>query len=163
MELIEKRVRKDIRINKLILKNDKLLVLDDGSYCSKLNIFMLKSIIKDPTIIIEIKKIDLFDYAKFNNDIKYNKTIIPWCLDDEIALYLKSMFENKKQIIISDKTISLILGVTKKEIKDFLDIKKIKYKSSKPIDKDIKLFIGNIDNKYPGTRFSILKSIKALR
>ena len=79
--IIEKRVRKEIRINKLISKNDTILIIDDGSYKFKISQKLLKNIVQDMPVTIEIKKTKYILGDNF--DSKWNKIIIPWNLDDE--------------------------------------------------------------------------------
>ena len=88
--IIEKRVRKEIRINKLISKNDTILIIDDGSYKFKISQKLLKNIVQDMPVTIEIKKTKYILGDNF--DSKWNKIIIPWNLDDENEYFLTSVF-----------------------------------------------------------------------
>ena len=47
LKIIEKRVRKELRLNSQIKKNDKILIIDNGTKESAVGEFLLKSIIKD--------------------------------------------------------------------------------------------------------------------
>ena len=160
LEVIEKRVRKEIRVNDLIQKNDKLLLLDDNSKAAILNKYFLKNIIRDPTIKIKMKKIGSYD-PNFNYDKTdgYQKIIVPYLLDDEISVYLGSFFNNKnEEFLHSKKKIKPVIGVTSDEAKTFLRIKKIVAKKEKT--SNIDKMLSRLEKKYPGTRFSILKTIR---
>ena len=65
--MIEKRVRKYVRKNKIFRKNDRLLVIDDLSF------FLVKSIIKGMPSRIFMKKMSIDGLAK--KDAKKKKTI----------------------------------------------------------------------------------------
>src|SRR3972149_11316153 len=80
--LIEKRVRKDVRINRIFRKNDKLLVV--GDLCC----YLVKSIIRN--LPVKITKTDRI------KKLREYKTVAPSTLDDEINHFLESIFLNKK-------------------------------------------------------------------
>src|SRR3989344_5701744 len=86
IKIIEKRIRKYIRINKLIKKNDKLLIKDP------LSLYFIKKIIKSPIKII-------------NKKGKNAKEVIPWSLDDECSLFLDLFFNKEFNIKNIQKTI----------------------------------------------------------
>ena len=90
-EVIEKRIRKELRIKKLIKKNDKLLIIDDNSYDSKNLMYLIKNIIGNLPVDIKVKKGKYVPGKKINFK---GKVIVPWNLDDEISLFLKYFFEN---------------------------------------------------------------------
>lgn len=163
-DIIEKRIRKEIRIHDLIQKNDKILILDDNSIKSKTNIFFLEGLIKDPTIKVDIKKIKNFKINKnYDTKKKYTKIVFPWTLDDEITIYLKSFFEDfKTEFLHTKKIIKPLIGVTYDELSNYSKIKNIKGATSKPIAKDISLMIERLEKRYPGTKFGVLKTIRKL-
>ena len=163
-EIVEKRVRKEIRINQLYQRNDKILIIDDDSYKSAINKYILKKIIQDPTIKFGIKKVRSFnETVDYDKEKKYSKIAIPWVLDNEITSYLKSRFEDKKiETLHSKKTIKPLVAITKEEAKTFANIRKLKYVKKDKKD-DAEDMIDRFDKKYPGTKFGILKTIRALK
>lgn len=163
LEIIEKRVRKEIRTNNLINKNDKILILNDSSYSSILNEYLIKKIIYNPKIKIKkIKKYNpIFNYDKKNT---YNKIVIPWLLDDEIKSLLESFFKNTKNKIANNTKIKPLISITKDEAKTFLNILKIKNNIiTKNDENELTKMIENFEKKYPGTKFSLLKSVRNLK
>jgi len=156
-EIIEKRIRKEIRQSNLLSKNDKVLIIDDGTEKSAINKYILKKIIKDPTITFTIRK----SIAKSED---YTKIVLPWVLDDEAINYLKTMFtENKTKTLVDTKMIKPLINITTKEAISFAKMHNLKFEKSKPLDKDLNAMIEKMEDKYPGTKFGILKTIKNLR
>lgn len=151
-EIVERRVRKEIRMNQLFQKNDKVQILDDGTEKSALNKYLLKNIIKDPTI-----KIDVGKTVKKG----YDKIVLPWSLDDEINDYLKNRFEKKIKSVSSKNMIKPLVNITRDEAITFARIKKLKYKESEMTD--LQKMIDTFDKRYPGTKFGILKTIRNTR
>ncbi|GAF92620.1 unnamed protein product, partial [marine sediment metagenome] len=136
--VIEKRVRKYLRINKVIRKNDKLLVFDNVS------LWFLKKIIKDPSIKIVFKKLKpelskVFENKKIKTlakSKKANKIVLPWTADDEISLFLKAIFSNKKPKNLGQiqSYVKLFKVITEQELVMFSKIKKLGYKEKKKTD-----------------------------
>jgi hypothetical protein len=163
-EVIEKRVKKDVRNQRIFSTNDKnkiksgmnILILDDG--------YLLKSIIKDRRISLEAEKIKLFNIKKdYDPKKRYDKMIVPWNLDDEAAEYISSLLQGIMSKRKDDKkTIIPLIGVTDNEALIFSKIKKLKYKINKQHN-DARIMIEKLDKKYPGTKFSILKTIRKTR
>lgn len=159
-KIIEKRIRKYVRINKIFRKNDKILVIDDLSF------FLVKSIIKDLPAKIFLKNMGIDDLSKstVKNKIKkekINKIIIPWTIEDEANLFLNNLF-SKKNKKINKKFIKLLMTITDKEAGLFAKINKLNFKENKK-NKDIKNMLDSIEEKYPETKFSLLKSIKQMK
>lgn len=148
--IIEKRVRKNARINKLFQKNDRILVLDDLSH------HMVNAIVKDlPKKLFQRKRLD-------ENFIKKNlikKIVIPWTLDDEINSFLESMLLSKK--IKASNRIKLFKDTTEEELDLFCRFNKLKYKKNKK-NKEIAGFLEESEKRYSGTKFKLLKSSERL-
>ena len=156
LNIIERRVRKEFRLKKLVRKHDPLLIVDDGSYNSKNLIYLTKKIIGKMPVSLKIKKGKYVPSKK----IKFKgKVIVPWNLDDEVSLFLKYFFENKpiKYIGHHDNIIKPLIVITGDESKAFARIMKFKFKEKKK-DK-IKDFLDKVEKKYLGTKFGIKKSI----
>ncbi len=141
--LIEKRIRKYTRLNKIFRPKDRILVIGD------LNKYFAKSITKNLPIKIFYKK-----------NQKINKTVIIWTADDEANLFLEELFLGKK-IKQDKKQIKLLRVITDKEAKLFAKIKKLKFKENKK-NKDIQRFIDELEKKDPGTKHRLLKNFDML-
>ncbi len=139
---IEKRIRKDIRINKLFQKNDRIYVKDKLS-----KLFIDK-------IIGTLPK-------TFTNDLKKaNKKVIKYTLDDECNDFLEKLFYNKKKKQV--KEIKLLRKITDKEALLFAKYNNIEFRPNKK-NKKIKEILDSLEKSYPQTRFSLLKSIESLK
>ena len=138
---IEKRIRKDIRINKFFKKDDKIYVQD------KLSKFLIDHIIGTLPKTFVTKE-------------KANKVIIKYTLDDECNDFLEKLLYNKKNPKI--KGIKLLRSITDKEALLFAKYNGIEFKPNKK-DKKIKEILDKLENLYPQTRFSLLKSIESLK
>src|SRR3989344_4178709 len=90
--IIERRIRKYIRINKLIKKNDRLIIKDP------ICLYFIKKIIKSPVKIVK----------------KNGKEVIPWTLDDECNSFLYNFFKPNFKIKENNK-IKLLRTVTEQE------------------------------------------------
>ena len=144
MQQIEKRVRKNIRINKLIQRNDKLLVIGD---IPKL---FLERIIKDPTIKMFFRKSINKDFIKKN---KIKKIITDYCLDDKIHDRLESFLDNsqKKKPLNYVNVFNVILA------EDMLEIAKINNLSFVREKNEINLFLDKLEEKHKGSKYSFAK------
>lgn len=158
--IIEKRIRKTTRINKIFKKGDNILVFD------KLSSHIVNNILKDlPKKVFFYKKYDSIN--QLNNKIiknyikknKINKVVIPWTLDDEIDKFLKNVMLNK--IIKKNDYIKLFKETTEEELDLFSKMNKLKYIKNKK-NKDINDFISNVDEIYPATKFKLLRSSEKL-
>ncbi len=159
LEIIEKRVRKDFRTKKLIRKNDRILMIDNGSKEFAVGGYLLNNIIKNlPVKITKIKTNKTILPKKTTK--KYDKIIIPWSLDDECEEFLNMVFNKKKRSKFSKKTIKPLMNVSDEEIELFAKIKGFKYKK-RPKSK-IKKMLDLLEKRYPGYKFSLLNSTKAL-
>ncbi len=159
LNIIEKRVRKEFRLKELVKKHDSLVILDDGTYDAKNLIYLVKKIIGKMPVSIEIKK----DKYKPSRKINFKgNVIVPWNLDDEVSLFLKCFFENKKIKYIGhyDNVIKPLVVVRNKESKAFAKIMKFKFKDKKK--NKVNKFLDKMEKKYPGTKFGIKKSIEQI-
>jgi hypothetical protein len=139
---IEKRVRRDIRINKLFSKDDKIYVKD------KLSRFLIDKIIGTlPKKFVSSAK-------------KANKVVIKYTLDDACNGFLENLFYNKKKVKV--KGVMLLRSVTDKEAILFAKYNDIKFVPNKK-NKKIKEILDELERSYPQTRFSLSKSISDLK
>ncbi|MBS3097189.1 hypothetical protein J4209_00170 [Candidatus Woesearchaeota archaeon] len=146
--IIEKRIRKHIRINKIFKKNDNILVI--GDLCH----YLVKKIIKDlPVKIIKTKKI---------KRTKGYKVVIPWTLDDETNCFLNEILSKGKTKARESAYIRLLENITDEEALLFSKLKGISFKPKKK-NKDIKSILDQLEERYPETKFSLLKSINQIK
>ncbi len=138
--LIEKRIRKDTRINSFFKKNDVVFVEDS------LSEYFLKKILKDLPITITNKQ-----------SKKTNKKIIQSTLDDEIAVFLENIFNNKKNKTNKNNGLSILRTVTDEEAELFAKFKKKNFMKNKK-NKNAEYFIQRMEEKYPGSKFGLMKS-----
>ncbi len=144
IRIIEKRIRKHARMNRLFKKNDKILVKGE------LNKYLVPKIIKDLPCKIYYKQAKGID-----------KIVIQWTLDDEINLFLKELLTGKKAKQ-NPKHIKLLKVITDKEAARFAKIKKLKFKPNKK-DKAVQHLINKMTEHYPDTKYKLFKSIELLR
>ena len=139
---IEKRIRKDVRINNIFEKNDRIYVKDKLS-----------------RLFIE-KMIGTLPKTFTNNPKKANKIIIKRTLDDECNDFLEKLLYNKKKKQV--KGIKLLRTITDKEALLFAKYNNIEFKPNKK-SKKVKEILNELEKSYPQTRFSLAKSIESLK
>lgn len=161
LKILQKRVRKEIRINQLIKKNDKILIIDDGSAESKSAIFILPKILKDLPVNIEIKKKTYNIGEKISEN--YNKIIIPWNADKEGEYFLSCVFHNKEMLYLghfekhNKNYLKIFLPVLEKEVQLYAEINKLDFKKTKRNSVEEE-FLDKLEKKYPEIKFSLLRS-----
>jgi hypothetical protein len=158
IELIEKRVRKQLRTGKIIKKNDRILFINNESKEYYAGYHLLKSIIKGLPVKIEIKKSKSLNPKPAK---KYDKVIVPWSLDDEAEEFINLLFNKKKPKKFSKKSVKLLHNVSEEEIELFAKIKRFKYRKTKK--SKIKQMLDKLENRYPGYKFSLLNSTKQMK
>jgi hypothetical protein len=144
LRTIEKRIRKDLTINKVFSPNDNILILNDNSLKAELTEYFLKSISKDIPLNIDIKE-------KITG--KYDKIVAPKNLDDEIESFLEAMF-NKTEYKKS-KEIHLLKTVSNEELLILKKILKLKGNITKS---KLGNTLDGLEKRYPGSKFGLLKS-----
>ena len=143
LKLIEKRVRRHTRKNKIFSKDDKILVTDD------LDEYFVKSITEKFPVRIYKKK-----------PKRKIKVVKLWTADDEINLFLKQIFYRKK--IKQERFVKLLKVITDEEAAKFAKLKGIKFKPNKK-DKLVQGFVDEMQKKYPDTKYKLIKSIEILK
>ena len=139
--IIEKRIRKNARLNKLFRKSDKILVKDDISE------HFVKKITKDmPVSIVKSGKAD--------------KIVESWTADDEINnFFMNILGYGEKQ----DKNkVKIFLGVTDDELEEYCRLNGISFRRREK-DKEIKKLIDSVTVKHPDSRHKAIKSIERLQ
>src|SRR3989344_2675091 len=147
IENIERRVKKDIRQNNLIEKDETLIIKDD------LSRYFLKNVINVPVKIV--------------SSGKHDKEVLLWTMDDEILVFLDALFGRKKLkgsgIGIIKGRIKLFRTVTDRELEAYAKIKGIKF-SKKRTEKEKKVLaeLDLLEKDHRETRFSLIKSIEEI-
>ncbi|MBN2367899.1 hypothetical protein JXC34_02695 [Candidatus Woesearchaeota archaeon] len=166
IKIIQKRVRKELRLNRLIKKNDRILVIDDSSAESKASEYLLKDIIKNLPVKITVKKISYNLGEELNGD--YDKIIIPWNADKEDEYFLHAVFQNKDapylgHYKLGKKTyVKLLLPVLHDEVILYAKSKKFKFKKDEK-KSYVSGLLDKLEKEYPEVKFSLLKSTIEIR
>jgi hypothetical protein len=167
-KIIIKRIRKEVRESKFFEKNDSILIIDDGTKEAKVTIYLMKHLLGDMPVKIEIRKqkYSLGDKVKG----RHTKVIIPWNADMEGVYFLDSIFSGKKSDLrgnftLGKKTyIKLLMPVLSFEIEGLAKAKRLQYiiiKQKKQTSGA--LMLDKLETEYPEIKFSVLKSSGELR
>lgn len=147
--IIEKRVRKHIRINDFFKKDDTVAVLGDLSY------FFLKKILKDlPLNIKKIKASKKMDKSRFKG-----KIAIDYTMDDEIDSFLTRLFAISH--VKNTRYIKILRLITDEEASIYSKLHNIRFIGNKK-GENTKKFIDNLEIEYPEIKFGLSKSIDQL-
>lgn len=139
--MIEKRIRKYARLNKIFKKNDVILVKDDVS------LHFIKRIIKNLPVKIVRKG-------------KCNKIACMWTADDEINDFFTRMISKKYK---SDKkNVKMFLLVTDDELEKYCRINGIQLARNKK-DKAVMDLVDKISLKHPDSKHKLIKSFGRLQ
>lgn len=146
LRTIEKRIRKDLTVNKVFSPYDKVLLLNDGSVKAELCMYFLKSISKDIPLKIDVKK------AKPKT--KYDKIVLSFNLDYVIESFLECLFT--KEDYKKDKDVLLLRTVSDEEILVLKRILKLKGTVKKTrLGKQL----DDLESKYPGSKFGLFRGL----
>jgi hypothetical protein len=144
MELMEKRVRKNLRVREIIDVKKEYFLIDDGSSEARLTEYFLNKIFKGYLKIKIVKK-------QTKQSAKNVEQIFSTNLDEQAALFLDSFLKNKKQK--EEKKVMPLEVLMQKEIELLCKILKIKFIPR--IKKDI---LEDLEKRHPGTKFSLFQS-----
>jgi len=147
LELMDKRIRKNLRVNRLLDVKEEYVLIDDSSSEAKLTEYFLKEIFKG-YLKMKISK----------KPLKNRKLILPTNLDEQVILFLDVFLKNEKrtgnEMNAAEKTKIFPLEVLmQKEVELLCRILKIKFKPR--VKKDI---LADLEKRYPGTKFSAFQS-----
>lgn len=147
--IIEKRVRKHIRINDFLQKNDKVIVFGNLSY------YFIKKVLKNlPLEVIKVRSMK--QLQRYGMD---TKKVVEFTLDDEINLFLNKIFtrfEIKKMPFIK-----ILMLITDEEAVIYSKYHRVNFKPNKK-DPDIKGFIDGLEEIYPDMKYGLARSIVKL-
>jgi hypothetical protein len=134
-ESFERKLRKAIKLNPI--KKDELVLVED-----KIVEFCLKKAVKGlPHKVVKSGK--------------YDKRVVLWTLDDEDRELLHCVLNKKKLKKDDSKVIKLFKFVSDEELLQYAKANKISLKIKKDEIKDL---VAKLSEKYPQTRYSLLKS-----
>ena len=151
LSTIEKRIRKDLNINKVFTPHESVLVINDSSLKAKLTVYFLNSISKSIPLKIDIKN------AKPKK--RYDKIVTPNNLDDDIAVFLESLFRTSKPVAKTHE-IHLLRTVSDEEL--LLTARLLKIKG--PLKKSkLSSVLDALESRYPGSKFGLFNSIAELK
>jgi hypothetical protein len=149
LELMEKRVRKNLRINRLIDVRKEYVLMDDGSSEAKLTEYFLKEIFQG------YLKMKIAKNPLKNKETKNKNLIFPTNLDEQVLLFLDNFLktEKEKKKEMAKNEIFPLEVLMQKEVELLCGILKIKFKPR--VKKDI---LADLEKRYPGTKFSAFQS-----
>lgn len=151
-EVMEKRVRKQVRLQGLIKKNEVLTVEHP------LVAYFIKSIVQDmPVTILNTMPKD-----------GHAKHVLAWTMDDELDAFLEQIFAGKdlKEAVQKEQEqnimqIKLLVTLTDKEAEMFAKAKQIE-ELPKKIRK-YETLLQQLEHKHKETRYSLVKSVEELK
>lgn len=164
--VIEKRIRKYVRLNKLIKKGDKILIFCDSTYNSKNTLLLFDRIIKNLPIKIDTIT-DNYSIGQKVNQNKYNSIIFSWTLDDEINYFLECVLNNIPPKFLGNysikdtRYIKFLLPILDKESKDYAKINGLKCKAR--AKHPLSTLFDTMEERYPEIRYSIFKTSQQLK
>jgi hypothetical protein len=154
LEVIEKRIRKFIRLNELFKPNDTIVILHDNSPAAFVTEHVLRELsLKLPLKILIRKKLTkkILDTA--------NKILFPINADDHIDAFLNTIYFDKLEELYKEEFLSIVRHVAEKECYVFckyLGLGKGKIKLKKH---ELDIF----DKPYHETKFATVKSIELMK
>ena len=159
MRLAEKRIRKCLR-DAGIKKGDKILVLEPITehFIEKILTMPFEKVSKKLEDFGIKKLSDVYSNSKLKDYIEkeiVNTVIIPWTKDHEIEQILGNLLQNETKLI-DERFVKIFKTLTQKNVIEISKKIKIKYKQEKfsaALNK-----IEELEEKYPGTKDSMLKS-----
>lgn len=140
LELMEKRVRKNLRVRELIDIQKSYYLFDDDSSEAKITEYFLNKIFRG---YLKLK----IGNKKSGKEIR----IVPTNLDEQSIIFLNFFMENKNEK--KRKEIMPLEVIQQKEIQILCEILKIFFVPR--VKKDI---LEELEKKYPGTKFSLFQS-----
>jgi hypothetical protein len=140
LELMEKRVRKHIRVLGKIDEKKEYCLLDDGSSEFQLTKYFLERIYSGRL------KLKIVKTCKKNA----SELIVPTNLDEQALIFLDEFLKNKKK---TEKRIMPLEVLLQKEVELLCGILAIKFKPR--VKRNI---LDDLEKRHPGTMFSLFKS-----
>lgn len=156
--IIEKRIRKQMRVNELFSKGETVHILDDQSAASAI----ISSLLPE---VLSYKRIEFIICEKIPNNAA--KAVLPWTLDDELNSALKSIFLGDEMIYPAKRfdpaiqTVMPLISVTREEIERYADINGLKFTETE--DTEPLLSFRGMFRQHPEIPFNFFKNIQRLK
>ena|GEM_PF-3123440 len=157
VKMLEKRIRKYLRVNEVVHKGDKLILVGSMSE------FWINRIFTGLPLKT-YKYADKGHYFEDNQLLAMAKKlkariVIPWTMDHENKYFLQNFVEGHKQAHLGESQlfIKILKPITDQEARILSDIRHLKYK---PIfeDRYSKLF-NTLEQKYDSVRYAFASSV----
>lgn len=153
LNVIEKRIRKFIRINKLFSVHQKIGVLDDGSNGAAITRYVLDKLsLKMPIELIYRKRLTSKTLSKVD------RFVFPITTEDYVDSFLEHLYLDDVENFFEEEFLSIVLNVTEKECFYFVRYLELKEKPNMQVHE-----LDTFDKPYPETKFATLNSIKELK
>ena len=151
--IVEKRIRKYIRVNELFDARDNICVINDGSSSGILSEYMIRELSEKMPIRITVRKRLSESAAE-----KFDKIILPINADRYTDSFFDKLFFGNAREFYKDnkKIISILQSITEKECHHFVKIKKL---GEPKLENHL---LDEFESPYPETKFASLKSIELL-
>jgi hypothetical protein len=171
LEIVEKRARKNARIEGYFREGEDIIFLDDGSANSAVSRYFLDRFTEHRSPKMAVEKVEEMDdvFGTRRNRVieallrKHpdSKLILPVNADNEAELFLKEMAGagHRKQ---SPRLIKLIKCLSQKEVELFAQLKGFKYSKALSNESDIKTLLDRLSAESPDLKFAVLASLEAI-
>jgi hypothetical protein len=171
LDIIDKRVRKNSRINEYFEKDDDIVFLDDGSANSAVSRYFMERFTEHRSPRIRVEKVEEMDDiwgTKRNKVIeallkKYpsSKLVLPVNADNEAELFLGEMAGSGHRRA-TPRLIKLIRCLSQREVELFAKLKGFKYPKSSLGVSAIRTMLDRLEEKSPDIKFALMKSLEAI-
>jgi hypothetical protein len=171
LDIVEKRVRKNTRIEGYFREGDDIVFLDDGSANSAVSRYFLGRLTEHRKPKIAVEKVDEMDdvFGTRRNKVieallkkhPTSRLVVPVNADNEAELFLSEM-AGAGHRRPSPRLIKLIKCLSQKEVELFAQLKGFKYSKALPDDSEIKTLLDRLSAESPDIKFAVLASLEAI-
>jgi len=161
--VVERRVKKDVRLDHPFKKGERILAIDDSSTKSRVMLSLLDRCLGGLPIKLEIKKEDIVSIT--SKDIEgFSKVLLPLSADDQAEGFLSWLLGDDREDGHKDSQIQIIpflACLLEEEIEAYAKAKCIKSSSKdpSPLRKDLLQF----ESRYPGLIHGLLKGANGFK
>ena len=142
--IFEKRVRGELQRYPWFKKEEKVMILDDGTCKTEILKALVLPLIQEIRILVKINK----------KQLKGHRIVSPENMEDVIQAFLSQVLKDKKWE--KDEIIRPLRQITDKEINKYAKLKGLQeFKRKKD---EIQGFLNEMEEKNPETKFALLKS-----
>ncbi len=163
VKVIERRVRKHMRLDAVIKKGSRILVMDPLSGYFARALLPVVEIIRKPKSSFGIKSWDntIYNNIMLRHHIRQNRIDIafaPLPMETGLEDYIRKLFLGKTSMVIKrGRIFPLFSQVTTEELALFCDYKRLRFTPAKG---KIMNLLRMMEESYPGTKASFAKAIK---